>query len=361
MADPRLLLFLSGHGFGHVAMTGPLVAALRRRLPGLDLVVASPAPASILHAHIPGPFRHLDSAADFGVINASALDVDVAATVAAYRRLHRDWRGQVRRQAAALEELAPDLVLSNIPYLPLAAAAEVGIPSLAVSSLNWGAIMAGYTGGRGDLAAVLDEIHGAYAAATAFLAPEPHMPMPRVPRLYRIGPLARVGRRSGAELRAALGLDPGTRLVMLNLGGIPTPIEPWTWPRIPGVAWLLPRAWYRPRPDHYPLDGVHWPFQDLLGACDALVTKPGYGNVAGAVCNGVPVLYLRRGDWPEEPALVAWLRARGHAREIARARLADGAFAPELEALWAMGTPRPVPATGAEEAADRLLDLMPGG
>ncbi len=42
---------------------------------------------------------------------------------------------------------------------------------------------------------------------------------------------------------------------------------------------------------------------DVLGSRDAILGKPGYGTFAEAACNGKPVLYVSRGDWPEEPAL----------------------------------------------------------
>ena len=67
---------------------------------------------------------------------------------------------------------------------------------------------------------------------------------------------------------------------------------------------------------------------DCLASCDAVITKPGYGTIVEAACHAIPTLFVRRGVWPEEPALVDWLVAYGTAREISRAALECGALAP---------------------------------
>jgi hypothetical protein len=53
--------------------------------------------------------------------------------------------------ADALRALAPDLVLANAAYLPLAAAAQAGIASAGMCSLNWADLAAQIFAGE-DLA-----------------------------------------------------------------------------------------------------------------------------------------------------------------------------------------------------------------
>jgi hypothetical protein len=60
---------------------------------------------------------------------------------------------RVDREARLLAELQPDLVLSDVAYLPLAGAARAGIPSVAMCSLNWAELFAHFFAsetGRGD-------------------------------------------------------------------------------------------------------------------------------------------------------------------------------------------------------------------
>jgi len=94
---------------------------------------------------------------------------------------------------------------------------------------------------------------------------------------------------------------------------------------------------------------------ELLRACDAVVTKPGYGIVAASLVNGVRVLYTTRDDFPETPILVRALEEHATAQVVPLADLAQGAIGGPLEALLA----RPVvesglAADGAEHAAEML-------
>ena len=139
----------------------------------------------------------------------------------------------------------------------------------------------------------------AYRAADVFLAPAPAMNMPELDNYRATGPIARRGVRNKSSLLERLGLDSGTRLVMVALGGIATTLPLVNWPRIDKVAWLFSTAVALPRDDLFDLCVLPLSFIDVLASVDAVLTKPGYGTYTEAVCNGVPLLTLSRPDWPE--------------------------------------------------------------
>jgi UDP-N-acetylglucosamine:LPS N-acetylglucosamine transferase len=95
-------------------------------------------------------------------------------------------------------------------------------------------------------------------------------------------------------------------------------------------------------------------FTDLVRSVDAVLTKPGYGTFTEAACNGTPVLYVRRDDWPEQDCLIAWLEENARCREASAAALAHGELFDDLEHLWRKARPQPPLPQGAEEAA-RLI------
>ena len=139
------------------------------------------------------------------------------------------------------------------------------------------------------------------------------------------------------------------------MGGVALRLPVEAWPRLPGVRWLVPAAWACTHPDALPYAPCGAGFTDLLASVDAVLTKPGYGTFAEAACNGVPLLYLRREDWPEQDCLIDWLEKLGRCREVAAVDLERGNLGPALDALWEMPAPAPVAATGVEEAVDWLL------
>jgi UDP-N-acetylglucosamine:LPS N-acetylglucosamine transferase len=97
------------------------------------------------------------------------------------------------------------------------------------------------------------------------------------------------------------------------------------------------------------------PFNDLLCSADAVITKPGYGTFTEAACNGIPVLYQRRGDWPEQEPLIAWLQEKARCAEVSARQLTAGEIGNALRELWARPAPIPPEPTGAAEAAAMLL------
>ncbi|MDG4596172.1 MAG: hypothetical protein P9F75_10880 [Candidatus Contendobacter sp.] len=358
---PHLYVALSGHGFGHLAQVAPVLNQWRRRWPTARLTLQSVLPEAVLRERIAGAFGWVNGAADFGMVMVDALDVDIAASLAAYRAFHAEWDARLIWQESVLREAAPSLVLADIPYLSLAAAARLDIPTLALCSLNWADILAGYCPDAPDLAGLRAPMLAAYRGAVAFLRPAPSMPMPELPNVRSIGPIAALGRDRRMEINRRLGLGGNETLVLMGLGGVAMrpPLE--AWPEWPGVRWLTPPDWNVARPDMASwaaLDDCG--MLDLIRSCDVLFTKPGYGAFTEAACNGTRVLYVERDDWPEEPWLSDWLLKYGNGVKINRRQLARGELAESLRELLVQPAKPPVAPTGVDEAAewlDRLLKL----
>ena len=357
----HLAVAISAHGFGHGAQTTAVLTALRARLPQVRLTLLTGLPRSFLQERIPGEFRLVEWRGDFGMQMDSALDVDRTRSAADYAAFHADWDTHVADTARLLATVDADLLLANIPYLPLAAAARIGLPSVALCSLNWAGIYRSYFATRSEAPAILAAMASAYNGAEAFLCPAPSMPMPELHNVRPIGPLARLGRRRRAELHGRLGLSDAQRLVLITPGGIPLrlPLERWT--RRADIHWIVPADWNVQRGDVHAFEALGWSFTDVLTSADAVLGKLGYGLVAECACNGVPLLYVPRPDWPEEPFLAAWLCAHGRCAPVARAALTEGDLDAPLAALWAQPVPSPPLPSGADQAAMWLAERLGGG
>ena len=80
--------------------------------------------------------------------------------------------------------------------------------------------MAHYCGHQPGAAAIVEQIHQAYASARHFIQPAPSMPMTRLSNTREVAPLGRRAPRHPAALRHALGPTAGERVALLSLGGI---------------------------------------------------------------------------------------------------------------------------------------------
>ena len=354
-ATPHLHLELTGHGFGHLAQTAPVIRALRRRRPALRLSVRSALPRAVLADHLGGGFEHIEESADAGGMRmASPVDVLAADSAEAYRRLYADRGAETERLAALYATRSPGLVVANAPWLPLAAARRAGIAAMALCSLDWATVLDAYCGGLPGMTAVLDHLRECYALADPFIRPEPSRTDVDFIRSRAVGPIARLGRDRRRAIRRRLAPRAWRHLVLVGLGGIPTALPLQDWPRLPGVMYVSGDAHAPRRDDWVTREALGERFVDLLASADAVIAKPGYGTFTEAACNGTRVLYSPRPDWPEEPLLSQWLERHVTAAALPRQRLWAGDFASELLQLLEMPVRAATRPTGVEDAAELL-------
>ena len=323
---------------------------LATRLPELRLTIRCGLPLDKLRARISAEFTHIAGRTDFGFVMLDAVSIDLSATAQAYRAQHADWAQRVANEAQQLEALAPHLVLTDVAYLPLAGAARAGIPAFGMCSLNWGELFAHFFAHEPWAPPIQAQIDAAYAGAP-FLRLTPAMPMPRLAHSLDLPPVAVPGRARPAELRAALGCAADVRLALVAFGGFAKALPLEDWPEQNGLRILIPGLGQNPRPDVADPATLDFSFSDLLASVDAVLTKPGYGTFSEAACNGTPVLYVRRENWPEQDCLLDWLQLNARAEEISEAKLKNGDLQAALTALWQQPAPPMPRPDGAAEAA----------
>jgi len=317
----HLFVDISSHGFGHLAITAPVLNALAEIAPNFRLTIRSALPPAKLQQRIKPPYTLIAEASDFGYAMIDATRVDLAASASAYRLAHGNWASRITQEARFLAGLKPDLVLTNVSYLPLAGAAAAGIPAISLCSLNWADLFDHFFGDQTWARPIHSEILAAYRSAQAFLRVTPGMAMGALGNVQLVGPIAALGTQHD------LGLN-GDKAILIAMGGIAHRLPVENWPRLPGVRWLTPANWNCQHPDAIANESFGLSFTDLLCSVDAIITKPGYGTFTEAACNGTPVIYQRREDWPEQDCLIEWLTGNARCLEIdaealERGRLAD--------------------------------------
>jgi hypothetical protein len=100
-------------------------------------------------------------------------------------------------------------------------------------------------------------------------------------------------------------------------------------------------------------------YEDLVGASEAIVTKPGYGIISEAIANDAAVLYTPRGHFPEYDVLVDEMPKYLRSALINHDDLLAGKWEGALDKLLSQPKPKKKPETnGADVAADILLKAL---
>lgn len=364
-APLHLLVCLSAHGYGHFAMTAPILNALRQKH-NFQLTLRTTLPKALLKTRIDGEFTVIADTSDFGMVMHNSFDVNIEASAACYSEFHQDYALKVEEESASLRAIKPDFILANIPYLTIDAAYACNIPCIAYCSLNWLEVFTHYfTSILAEEAQIKKQITDAYNRAAVFMCPAPSMPMPLLHNVRAIGPVARVFEGKAQTARANLceyinapDLGKQTKIVLVTPGGVSTHIPVENWPKEKHIIWLCSWPLTVSRQDVISTANIPLLFNDIMAGCDAVVSKPGYGIVSETVCNQIPVLYIKRGDWPEEPHLIKWWRANGIVDEVSRTALEKGQLVNNLKSLWLRDEKKKVYPSGIDDACEIILSYM---
>lgn len=351
---PHLFVDISSHGFGHLGQVAPVLNALCDGRP-VTLTIRSGLPATVLRRRLAAPFRHIPEASDFGYVMHTAIDLDLSATALRYQAFHQDWPAKVAAEAQFLSSLGVDAVFSDVAYLPLAGAAQAGIPAVAMCSLNWAELFRDNFGSEDWAETIAREMTQAYQSAQVFLRVSPGLPMADLVNRREIGPVCAMAAADRPGVAAQLGLALEQCWVLLAMGGIELPLDLACWPVLPNIQYLVPRSLYVARPDVVLLDDEKVDFKDVLAAVDVVLTKPGYGAFVEAACHGKAVLYVTRTHWKEGIFLADWLHRHARARVVSREMLLEGELAEALAAVLAQ-TPPAVPAPSGVREAVAVLE-----
>ena len=357
--SPRLAAFVSPHGFGHAARVSAVLAALAERVPGLAIELYTTVPEWFFAESLAVPFTRHEVVCDVGLVQADALDEDPVATRAALARFWPFADDDVARLAAELHARGCSAVLADISPLGLAVGRAAALPTVLVENFTWDWIYRAYLDIEPGLAPFADAFAALFGGADLRCRAAPACG--EAPGIA-VGPIARRPRTTPAATRARLGVGASQPLVVVSLGGIPWRFADFDrWRAVDDTVFVVPGGAERERwqgplrllPHHTP---VYHP--DLVAAADVVVGKLGYSTVAEAVAAGARYLWLPRPRFRESPVLAAILEARVPTGAITRAELESGAWVAMLPALLARPKPAGLLATGADEVAARLAELL---
>jgi hypothetical protein len=337
------------------------MAAVHGVDPNITFEIFTAAPEFVFQDSLTGSFHYHPGITDIGLVQRSALEEDMPATVARLDEFLPFDHFLLSSWADWLGRLNCELVVCDIAPLGLAVAELAGLPAVLIENFTWDWIYRAYLTEAPGLERHADYLASVFATARYRLQAEPFC----TPAKQADGHLHPIGRRprgSLAETRTALRLAEGERLVLVTLGGVAdqVPVPAGRQPEA-GVVYALAGAAQTLRregpwlflPYHSP---VFYP--DLMAASEAVIAKLGYSTLAEAYHAGVPFGFLPRAHFPESPILSAYAQREMGGRELSvEAFLAGDWLTMAHDLLQTPSRPRHGP-NGADRAAEFILDLL---
>jgi hypothetical protein len=370
-----IVFYISGHGFGHASRSIEVINAILAKRPETRVGVRTSAPRWLFDLTVKGKVTYSSLECDTGVVQVDALTLDEADTIRRASAFHSDLVTRAASETRVLRELGAGLIVGDIPPLAFAVGASSGIPAIALGNFTWDWIYADYP--RVRLApSLLPAIRGAYSKAAMALRLPMSGGFENFSNVKDIPFVARHAAKTREEVCKALKLPADKPLVLASFGGYGlagldtdiiskfkkyTVMTTGTMPmsrakkdtpvteRKGSFVSINEEAMY----DH----GVR--YEDLVGAAEAVVTKPGYGIISECIANDSAILYTARGHFPEYDVLVEEMPKYTRSAYISQDDLFAGKWETHLDKLLAQPKMKKKPETnGADVAADILLKAL---
>ncbi len=299
-----LVFYISGHGYGHASRQIEIINAVAMRAADARVFIRSSASRQLFERTVNPPFELDDTPADTGVVQIDSLRIDEAETIRRATEFYRSFDSRVRAEAELLASRHARFVVSDAPPLGCAAAALAGIPSVVVSNFTWDWIYAEYRERLASAPELIPTIQRAYRQAEAVWRLPMHggfetfddtwlADTTKARKRLDVPFVARHATHSREYTRARLDLPLDRRLALSSFGGYGADgidfahldsAEEWDVvltgnegapPPLAGTRFVREPTLYAA--------GLR--YEDLVAACDAVVTKPGYGIISECIAN----------------------------------------------------------------------------
>ena len=313
----HILFYTSSHGFGHSTR----MVEVANRIPLIHKVTfATMAPEWIYKINAKRPYFFRNAEIDTGVIQSDLLTVLPEETLKRYDLLLSRRDEIIENEVKWIKENNVSLIVGDIPPLAFPVAKTAGIPSLGISNFSWDWIYEPMVEDFPEYNYILDDIRKDYREADLVLRLPLSGDMSVFPRLKEIPFIARKSNRSSKEVREKLGISGEKKFILLSLGGhemarinFSRVIE-----EFPDFIMVSFNSKVPLKSSRFVLvdnmgDLLH---EEVLGAADFVICKPGYGIVSEIIANKTPALYVSRKDYIENNILVEGLKSYAVSEEI---------------------------------------------
>jgi hypothetical protein len=359
----RIAYFISPHGFGHAARAAAIMAALQERHPAIRFDLFTQVPEWFFRDSLRGAFEYHDVLTDLGMVQLSALEADLDATLQRLDAFLPFDPTLIHALAQQIRALDCGLVMCDIAPLGIVVAEAAGVPSILVENFTWDWIYQPLAEAYRGMRPHIRYLHDIFCAADYRIQTEPICAVR--PAALTTAPVYRKAMANAAATRSRLGVPSDARIVMLTMGGIPGQypfVEQLS--AYADLVFVIPGgAAQRQQQGNVMLLPHRSEFfhPDLVYAADVVVGKVGYSTVSEVYAAGIPFGYILREDFREAPALAAYIEQHIPGLQIEQARFNTGQWLACLPQLLALPRAMHQGPNGADQVAQFVMSLCQDG
>ena len=127
---------ITSHGLGHLTRTIAVIRELFVLYPNIEVIISTSIDKNKIAAYLPSPFLYRAQDYEPGVIQTNCFEIDVKKTQKAYQVYFKERKSRLKDEEEFIKRHECIGLVSDIPALPIRAAANVGIPAIGLSNFT---------------------------------------------------------------------------------------------------------------------------------------------------------------------------------------------------------------------------------
>jgi len=356
-----IIYYITGHGYGHSTRSIELIKSLLRKNSDLFFHIRTDAPKWMFELNLDLNYQFHDVKLDVGAVQETSFHIDKKKTFEEVDRLYQQKDEIVKRESAFAMQAGANLIIADIPPLAFDIAKAAGIPGVALANFSWDWIYQDYIDVIPEFDSLIQQIKSSYNKADLLLRLPFHGDLSAFPKIADIPLIARKAELPKERVLQLLEIDPGKHDKLILLAFRTNDLKEIDLEKIASLQGFrfvtLGLSKTYNNCINIPANFIRFP--NLLNACDAAISKPGYGLVAEIIANQTPLLYTSRTDFAEYEVLVQGLKEYAVAKELSRKDFFAGNWQRPLEALLQQTADwKRMELNGAEIAAEEVLKII---
>ncbi|MFQ5604203.1 MAG: glycosyltransferase family protein [bacterium] len=357
----NILYYISGHGYGHATRSIELIHALLAKNSELFFHIRTDAPEWIFKLNLRTNYQLYPVKLDIGAVQNTSFEINKMESFRQVAGLYARKEQLVKQEAELAKRVQTKLIVADIPSLAFDIAEAVQVPGIALTNFTWDWIYQDYVQEIPEFAALIAQIKSSYQKARLLLRLPFYGDLTIFPQIKDIPLIARKATKSREEVWRRLNMDPHCKSKLILVALRAADIQQVDFNKLAAEReFKFITLGLKKSPENclnLPPDFMRFP--ELVQACDAVISKPGYGVVSEIIANQTPLLYTSRSDFVEYKVLVQGLTEYAVAEFLPRADFYAGNWVASLRALFNRPQNwKKIAAGGADCAAQEILSLL---
>ncbi len=356
----KLIFYISGHGFGHAVRDIEIVKSLLNIQPDAEIHFRTAAAPWLFEPLLTHRVRYHHRELDFGVFQTNSFSADKQGTFDRYQRIIQQKDKLIEEEIEFLQQVQPDIILSDITPIAFDAADAFGQKAIAIGNFSWDWIYSDFLNDMPEFSEIIQDIQQSYKKAERLWRIPFYGDMDIFPNPENVPLVARKAFLPVDQVRQQLGIkNQHNKYVLLALRM--TDLQDVNWQRIEKLRGITFIAMSRDikLKNCLHLQENKLPFEDVLNACDAVLSKPGYSIVSEILANRTPMIYVPRQDFLEDPILIHGLKTLAVSEELSQGDYYAGHWQPSFDRLFASTDSwQEIRLDGADVIARKIIDSV---